>query len=264
MLESVRKVYSPRRYADAGAGRGIASLVSAAADLICPPRCPLCERILLPEEGLVCSGCRRKLEFIKEPFCLRCGKPLERPDREFCPDCERKPHLYDEGRSAFVYEKTMRLAVDRMKFLNRREYIPFFAAAILAAHKDALLRWRVQCIVPIPMHPRKKKERGFDQAELLARAVSSMSGIPVRTDLLIRTRYTKASRKLGADSRRKNLRGVFAVPDEVREGGPDALPRRVVLMDDIYTTGLTMDTAAGVLRRAGVREIYFLTICTGR
>jgi ComF family protein len=108
------------------------------------------------------------------------------------------------------------------------------------------------------MHPKKRAERGFDQAVLLAKELSGLCRIPVLENVLIRTRYTKASRKLGREHRIANLRGAFSVTRH------ELLPQSVLLVDDIYTTGMTMNHAAAALRKAGVTQIYFLTLCTGR
>ncbi len=227
-------------------------------DLLFPSRCPVCGRILAPDEHMICRKCRKDLPWVREPVCQRCGKPISDPERAYCADCARVDHMYTEGRSALLYEKGVRLSVSRMKFYNHREYIPFYAACLLRAGRPYLASWRVRCIIPIPMHPRKRAERGFDQTVLLARQLSGLSGIPVLEDCLIRVRYTKASRKLGREHRLKNLRGAF----QVRKGRK--IPQPVLLLDDIYTTGTTMDYAAGALRAAGVKEIFFLTLCTGR
>ena len=207
-------------------------LGSCLADCLYPPRCPLCERILLPGEGLACDRCRRELSFILHPRCFICGKPVSDPRQELCGDCARHPHLYERGRAAFLYEKQVRRSVDRLKFYNRREYIPFYGACLYRILCEEIYDWRPECLIPVPMHPKKKAERGFDQAALLAEELGRRSNVPVREDILYRKRYTGASKKLGRASRRKNLRGVFAVHDRA------VLPGRVVLIDDIYTTGV--------------------------
>lgn len=227
-------------------------------DLLFPARCPVCGRILAPDERLVCRKCRKELPWVREPVCQRCGKPISDPEKAYCADCSRSDHMYTEGRSALLYEKGIRLSVNRMKFYNHREYLPFYAACIWKAGRSCLCSWQVRCIIPIPMHPKKRAERGFDQTVLLARELSGLCGIPVLEDMLIRVRYTKASRKLGREHRQKNLRGAF----RVRKGAK--IPEPVLLLDDIYTTGTTMDYAAGALRSAGVKDIFFLTLCTGR
>ena len=227
-------------------------------DLLYPGRCPVCERILLRNEPMICEKCARELPWVREPFCRKCGRMISDPARELCSDCESRLHYFDEGRAAFLYEKGMRRSVDRMKFHNHREYIPFYARSMTAASASVLPVWRPECILPVPMHPKKRAERGFDQSLLLASALGSLTGIRVEERALVRTRYTKASKKLGRESRKKNMRGVFALDPAVR------LPARVLLVDDIYTTGTTMDTASHTLRMSGVREIYFLTLCIGR
>jgi predicted amidophosphoribosyltransferase len=176
-----------------------------------------------------------------------------------------------------VYEKGLRRAVDRLKFHNRREYVPFFAEAMAQLAMQLFPRWQPAYLIPIPMHAKKKKERGFDQAQLLAeelgrrirrniedsrarfiRPNSEDSRIrqprfEVRSDILVRTRYTKASKQLDRTARKQNLRGAFAVRPGIRLSGA------VVLIDDIYTTGTTMDEAARALRAAGAEYVYFLT-----
>lgn len=239
-----------------------ASLLSRAGsvflDVLYPPRCPVCETILIPGEGLVCRRCAGALPYVREPYCMCCGKPLIHHERELCADCGNRRHLFDEGRAVFLYEKGVRLSVNRLKFLNRREYIPFYGKCLFQLYLEVQPFWRAQCLVPIPMHPKKRAVRGYDQAVLLARALSDLSHLPVSEGLLERTRYTQSSKKLGRSDRRKNLRGVFRIRSEA------AIPESVILIDDIYTTGATMDEAACTLRCAGVKRIFFLTVCIGR
>ena len=227
-------------------------------DMLYPPRCPVCERILLPEDTLVCRQCADSLPYVEEPFCMCCGKPLLHMEKELCADCETRGHQFTEGRAVFLYEKKLRLSVNRMKFLNRREYLPFFGECLFGLYAEMQPFWAAQCLVPVPMYPKKRAIRGYDQAVLLTRALSARCGLPVEEKLLVRTRHTQSSKKLGRSERRKNLRGVFRIHPEA------FIPPSVILIDDIYTTGATMDEAARTLRSAGVGRIYFLTLCIGR
>ena len=240
--------------------QGFLHLIRLAAesilDALYPPRCPVCEKILASGEELICRKCARSLPLVGDMYCMKCGKPIDSFEKEYCSDCERTPHWYEEGRAALLYEKGARRAIDRLKFYNRREYVPFFGRCLEKLAEEYFPRWKPDCLVPVPMHRKKKAERGYDQAALLARELGRRTGIPVREDLLVRIRYTKASKKLGRSGRRKNLRGVFAVQ------GRD-IPHTVVLIDDIYTTGATMDEAGSALVRAGVRQVFFLTVCIG-
>ncbi len=231
---------------------------SSLIDMIYPPRCAVCEKILPPGAIGACPDCIRALPWVRGARCVKCGKPIDSPEREYCLDCGMHPHWFQEGRSAFLYEKGARLAVDRLKFYNRREYVGFFGQVLQALSEETFPRWHPDCLVPVPMHPRKKAERGYDQAALLAEELGRRLHMSVREDLLVRARYTGASKKLGRSGRRKNLRGAFAVQDNVQ------IPERIVLIDDIYTTGATMDEAGSVLCRSGVKSIFFLTLCIGR
>lgn len=227
-------------------------------DVLYPPRCPVCETILLPDEKLVCRRCASSLPFVEEPFCMCCGKPLSHHEKELCSDCGTHLHPFEEGRAVFLYEKGIRQSVNRIKFLNRREYIPFYGECLFRLFLEMQPLWKAQCLVPIPMYPKKRAIRGFDQAMLLAEALGERSSLPVRKDLLIRAHATQSSKKLGRSERRKNLRGVFRIH-------PGAIvPHSVILIDDIYTTGATMDEAAHTLRRAGAGRVFFLTVCIGR
>ena len=107
-------------------------------DLLYPGRCPVCERILLRNEPMICEKCARELPWVREPFCRKCGRMISDPARELCSDCESRLHYFDEGRAAFLYEKGMRRSVDRMKFHNHREYIPFYARSMTAAAASVL------------------------------------------------------------------------------------------------------------------------------
>ena len=227
-------------------------------NVLYPPRCPVCETILLPSEHFVCVRCKASLPYVREPFCMCCGKPLAHQENQLCTDCETHPHLFEEGRAVFLYEKGVRLSVNRLKFLNRREYIPFYGECLYQLFLEMEPCWRAQCLVPVPMHPKKRAARGFDQACLLARSLSERCRLPLDENLLVRTRFTQSSKKLSRSERRKNLRGVFAVRPEAD------IPSSVILIDDIYTTGATMDEAACALRLSGVEQVFFLTLCIGR
>lgn len=205
---------------------------------------------------------------------MKCGKPVGSSETEFCRDCARTSHLFDQGRAAFTYTGAMRHSVYRMKAQNRRDYLDFYAAAMVRAGSRYLEAWRPEVIVPIPMHWKKRAARGYNQSELLAVRISRLTGIPCDRKLLRCVRYTGVQKELGREERLRNLRGSFEVRfpaeglcrPERRNDPPDAgqrMPARVLLIDDVYTTGSTMDEAARALRAAGVRQIFFLMLCTG-
>ena len=123
--------------------------------------------------------------------------------------------------------------------------------------KKYLERWRPQLIVPVPLHPRKKRNRGFNQAAYLAERLSGFCGIPWREDVVRKVRNTRSQKKLNAAKRRQNLKNAYQVT-------ADITGLSVLVVDDVYTTGSTMDAMAQCLLEAGAKEVYFLTVCAGR
>lgn len=195
---------------------------------------------------------------MREPVCSRCGKPLSRAEEEYCADCARRRHAYTCGRAAFLYDARMRASIARFKYHNRREYADFYAAEILKAWGSLVRSWQPQALVPIPLHKSRRRYRGFNQAELVARRIGSALEIPVRTDLLFRVKKTLPQKELDDMKRKENLKNAFQVTEN------DVELKKVLLVDDIYTTGSTIDAAAAALGELGVEQIYYLSICIGR
>lgn len=222
-----------------------------------PPRCPLCDQVLRIGERGCCRECRGKLPWAAEPVCMKCGTPVRSMETEYCPDCLEQNHFFTRGAAAFIYTGAMRRSVYRMKFGNRRDYIDFYGDAMAFATGSCLDRWRPEVILPVPMHPAKKRKRGYNQAELLARRLGKAAGIPVREDLLRCVRQTPAQKRLNRRERMRNLRGCFAA---ARDFPP---VKRVLLVDDVYTTGCTMDEISRILLENGVENIFFVVLCTG-
>lgn len=233
-------------------------LAAELLNLLYPPRCPICERILLRREGRVCGNCRKELPYLTEPICKKCGKPLDQEEQEYCLTCEQENHEFICGRAIFSYEKAFRQSVQRMKFKNRREYLEFYSEEMVREGEKYLLQWKPKTILAVPMNRKKRRERGFDQSELLAEKVSRLSGIPMARRVLLRSRYTLPQKELDAKERKKNLKGAFELKRDAK------LQEPVLLIDDIYTTGATMDAICKTLKKSGIHRIYFLVLCAGK
>ena len=231
-------------------------LAQELTDLLYPPRCPLCQKILLREEKPICPDCRGELPWIREPRCKKCGRPLEDDRTELCERCMRQTHFYRQGQCTFVYTGKLRDSLLRMKYENHREYIPFFAQAMALSQGPFLERIGARTLVPVPLHPQKRRARGFDQCALLCTALSELTGIEVCHDALLRVKQTSPQKGLDALRRRENLHGAFAVGKTV------SLQEPVVIVDDIYTTGATIDSAAYTLIQAGITDIWFIAVCS--
>lgn len=202
--------------------------------------------------------CRQRLAYVREPACKKCGKPLEKEETEYCADCARRKHAYARGRAVFPYDRLMRASIARFKYRGRREYADFYAEEMVKSLGELLLSWEPDALIPVPLHKSRMKRRGFNQAELTARKIGESLGIPVKTGLLLRTKKTSPQKELNDTQRRANLKNAFQVSQN------DVRLKKVVLVDDIYTTGSTMDAAASVLLEHGAEKVYFLAICIGR
>lgn len=225
-------------------------------NLLYPRHCPVCHKILKDQKRLICPACAGKLQAIRSPYCLKCGRPVKE-EEECCADCRKRSHVFTEGRGIFLYDEKMKESLMRYKYHGHREYGDFYAAAMCRYARKDILRWAPDVIVPIPLHRKKQRQRGFNQAEYLAERISTFYGIPAACRLLKKTKATRSQKKLSASERRSNLKGAFYAEGELHG-------KTVLLIDDVYTTGSTMDAAAECLREKGAGKIYFLTVCIGR
>lgn len=221
-----------------------------------PRRCPVCGEIVRQEGRLICPSCFPKLSFVKSPICKKCGKEVPDDSAEFCEDCMKHRHAFEYGRALLNYNEAARHSMAQIKYNNKREYLDFYGAALAAVHGKAIGRMGVEVIVPVPVHRSRLRKRGFNQAQVLARILGERLGIPVRPDLLSRPKKTEPQKDLTAAKRLKNLSGAFAAGSMAKDF------RSVLIVDDIYTTGSTLEACARALRKAGVDKVYFAVICT--
>lgn len=221
-----------------------------------PRCCPLCDEVI-PYGQQICCDCEKKISFIREPVCKKCGKQLENERQEYCGDCNRKKHCFVQGKAVFPYRKEMKLSIYRFKYANKREYADYFAQAAVWNYGDWIRTREIEAIVPIPMFNRKMRQRGYNQAEVFAKALGRELEIAVESRLVYRVKNTVPQKELNSRQRKDNLKGAFQVRTNIVKY------RKILLVDDIYTTGATIDAVGEVLKAAGVEEIYFLCICIG-
>ncbi len=224
-------------------------------DLLYPRRCPVCHDVT-PFGMDICKGCRARLPYIESARCRICSKPVEDGDT-ICEDCAGRSHYFEEGLGLFLYDHVMRETMSYLKFKGRQEYGQVLGRLLASGAMDKLEKWKPDAFVPVPLHKSRLQQRTYNQAELIAAPLSSETGIPIRKDLLLRSEETRAMKKLGTGDRKRNLYGAF------RKGRAESVPDSVILVDDIYTTGATMDACARVLKEMGCRRIYFLAVCIG-
>ncbi len=228
----------------------------ALASIVFPPRCPVCDEVIHVGKD-TCDDCRKKVVCIGEPVCKKCGKPLENQRREYCSDCARKQHYFSQGKAVFVYQGEIRQSMYRFKYSNKREYAAYYAKEAARIYGGWIRRKQIEAIIPVPMYRCKEKGRGYNQAVVFAMALGERMQLPVEKRMVKRIRNTTPQKELNDVERKANLKKAFQlVPDIVKY-------KKILIVDDIYTTGSTIDAVAEVLLQAGVEEIYFLCISIG-
>ncbi|MEY8337771.1 ComF family protein [Lachnospiraceae bacterium 62-35] len=225
--------------------------------ILFPRRCPVCGNIVPFGKGLICRSCFSELSFIKSPCCKKCGKEVMNERIEYCYDCSRHVRHFQRGMALLNYNEAAARSMAGIKYHNKREYLDFYGEAAVRRYGKAITRIDPDVLIPVPIHPSRLRSRGFNQAEIFARIIGKRLGIPVRTDILKRNRKTDPQKELTPKERLQNLEQAFSA-----EGMPNHI-HRVLLADDIYTTGSTIEACTRALKQQGVDEIYFLTICIG-
>lgn len=230
-------------------------------NMVYPPRCPLCDKVLA-RQGF-CDNCRKKITCISGQLCMKCGK-MVRDDREYCHDCEAAAHRFSSARSVYLYEGEMKNIMYRFKYSGRRDYAEVFADDAYKICGSWLSFVKPDLIMPVPMFSKKKRKRGYNQAEDMAFALArKFASTGSRTDViidrksLVRVKDTKALKTMDPSERRMTLSGAF------QYCGSGVKSKKILLVDDIYTTGATIDACADVLLNAGAGEVSALTVCTG-
>ena len=235
------------------------SLLHGTEDLLFPRRCPMCDRPVRPFGALACPECEARVPVLspeRDALCCRCGKPLRDASAEYCSDCRAQRHAFLRGCAVYRYREISG-SIYRFKYEGRAEYADFFGAKMARRLKEEFDPAKVDALIPVPISAERYRARGYNQAQLLARRIGEDTGIPVRGDLLLRRKHTQALRGQSAGSRRTSLKSAFIV------SGDDVKSKVYVLVDDIYTTGATLDACALALRRAGAGGVFFLTLAIG-
>jgi competence protein ComFC len=239
----------------------VRSWLNAGLAFLYPLACQLCsERRAKLEDGLVCSRCWSQVRFIRPPFCERCGLPFEGAlTTSFeCANCREMELHFTAARSAVVASGVVLEAIHRYKYQRALWFEPFLADLLVREAGPALRAQKWDCLVPVPLHPTKKREREFNQAERLAHRLSDATNIPVNKNWLRRVLPTSTQTRLTREQRAANMRGAFAMANRGRFHG-----ERVVLLDDVFTTGATTSACARVLQAAGAGEVCVWTVARG-
>lgn len=222
------------------------------------------------ENNSICSPCLEKIALIKPPFCDACGKPfyfqydLPSENSYWCGTCRTETHYFDKARSLGKYEGVFKEALVSYKYKGRRELLKDFIKIYLQSQynyyfiprkKDVDKIHGMDFILYVPLHKKKLRERGFDQAFLIAREISKLSNIPLKADLLFKKKETPPQAALKKQVRIKNLKGAFDVRDSSSLKG-----KNVLLVDDVITTGVTVNECSKVLKENGADRVDVFTL----
>ncbi len=230
------------------------ALARKALNILLPPRCIGCETLVeLP--GDLCAGCWKNIHFIAPPVCAVCSAPLpyEAGESALCGACIVKSPYYDRAVAVFVYDDASRRLITRFKYHDQTHATATYAHWMLRIAGE--LAAKSDCIAPVPMHPWRLFTRRYNQSALLARVMSKQSGAPYVPELLKRVRRTPPQAGLARKERIKNVKRAFAVSPR-----HDVKGKTVLLVDDVLTTGATIQECSRMLKRAGAKQVFVATL----
>ena len=241
--------------------RWLESLAGAVASVLFPSGCRICEALLTRADRLpICDGCLESFRELPEEICVRCGQPWAEDgdvdgDESVCRECQERGFAFDAARSFGVYDGALARAIVLMKYERIEPLGAWFAKRLLEAMRQIPPQLAADLVVPVPLHRTRQKERGFNQVDLFGKLVARKLGLPYRPVLLKRERARPDKHLLHFEERWEAVRGAFVIRDD---GRVDNL--RILLLDDVMTSGATLDACSRALREAGAKSVAGLTI----
>lgn len=231
-------------------------MLNRALDFFFPPQCLSCQA-LVPAHGTLCLACWKSVPFIADPMCACCGLPFEYSLGEgaLCGGCLKETPPYARARAVFVYNDASRKLVHKLKYNDQLHLAAVYSVWLAKAAGDMLKTCDV--IVPVPLSWRRFVGRRYNQAALLAEALSENCGLPVLPDALTRHRHTPPQTGLSRAQREKNVAGAFKMNPKYKKSVEG---KTVLLMDDVMTTGATLSHCARALLKAQAKEVNVLTL----
>ena len=215
----------------------------------------MCDEIVTPFGEKIHANCIRKMKLLTPPWCAKCGKKLL-TDEYICDDCKKINHQFVRGRSLYSY-KEIAPSIYRFKYQDRQEYAKYYAQQIVEYLGDFIETVNPDAFIPVPLSLKRYAKRGYNQASLISKEISKITKIPTLDKLVFRRKNTVPLKLLAPSERQKNLQKAFIVR------GNSVKLRTTIIIDDIYTTGATIDEISRTLHEAGVVDVYFVTLASG-
>ena len=217
-------------------------------DWIYPPSCVHCGKA----GALICEDCLSKLPAVGEHYCSKCGKPLK--PRHFCRHCSSAAFRFNASRAPYLYDGPVSAMIKSLKYKGSLGLVPILSKLLSDFWEE--IKWNVDVIIPVPLSYKRKAERGFNQSEMIAVNFAKRSGIPCVPKALMKQRDTLQQVGLNAEERKENLYGAFAAEPKLIKG------KRILLLDDVMTTGSTFAECSSVLLDNGAASVYCLSVAT--
>lgn len=227
--------------------RMISRLCSNLIDFILPNTCIVCAKEI--EDNLVCDDCLNLVEYPKAPLCPHCGRPID--DTRTCHYC-RYEKILDYGRAFALYVPPVDKMIHHLKYLGKTKLANFWGIGMAGVLKNDFYLRNADFLTPVPLFWWKHLRRGYNQAELLSKIISLESSIPI-LDCLVRTKNTRTQTRLDHKKRKENVKGAFKL-----KKGITLRDKKIIIIDDVMTSGATIKECAKVLKDAGAKEIYSL------
>ena len=226
-----------------------------------PPRCAICDKVIDVKGPHICDKCRPFLSKLEEPRCYKCGNELSQEEDEYCRGCLENERSYIKGFPVYKYKPPLQDSLMAFKYLGKQENAEFYAEEIYAEYGKTFRELGIQALIPVPIHRRKYITRGYNQAGLIAAELGKKLGIPVLEELLTRDTYTEPQKNLNHEKREHNLKGAFSANTRVLE--KIKVPEIALLVDDIYTTGATIQICTKVCMEIGIQKVYYTSVACG-
>jgi len=238
---------------------GAANFISAILDFLFPPACLLCNSKELDwSESFICKNCFKEIPFITPPFCQRCSKPFftANPRNHLCSECMSKKNFFNQVRAIGKYEGVLKIIIHKFKYRGNFSMLRLLNLLIKNMPEDTRpLLNSYDFIIPVPLHRTRLRERGFNQAVLFGKIIAREYGIPLKFMTLQRITSTFPQTMLPVTTRKLNVRDAFRVKDQTQVES-----KRILLVDDVYTTGATINECARILKKAGAAIVDGLVI----
>jgi len=226
--------------------------LKALKDIFFPALCFSCERRI--NQDYLCEDCFEKIEFLYPPLCKLCSAPIKDNKTGLCKDCRGGHSFYERVISVTSYKEPIPLLIHLFKY-NHFDYIGEFLAFLMVDHllKIGFGFSNYDFITCVPLHPAKERERDYNQSSIISKILSLHFKIPFKDDIIYQTRYHKSQTRLSKEKRKRNIKGSFEVKKDLKD-------EKIILVDDVFTTGSTVKECAKVLKEKGAKSITVLTL----